>query len=83
MSDQGNRVSRQFGLVYSLPESLRAIYAGFGIDLPAYNGDERFELPLPATYVIRPDGEIAYAFADADYTRRMEPAEIIEVLRAL
>lgn len=83
LSDQGNRVSRQFGLVFSLPESIRAIYAGFGTDLPAYNGDDRFELPLPATYVIRPDGEIAYAFVDADYTRRMEPAEIVEVLKSL
>lgn len=83
LSDQGNQVSRQFGLVFTLPESIRAIYASFGTDLPAYNGDERFELPLPATYVIRPDGQIAYAFVDADYTRRMEPAEIIEVLRAL
>lgn len=83
LSDQGNRVSRQFGLVFSLPESIRAIYASFGTDLPDYNGDERFELPLPATYVIRPDGEIAYAFVDADYTRRMEPAEIVEVLRSL
>ncbi|WP_321527379.1 peroxiredoxin-like family protein [Sedimenticola selenatireducens] len=83
LSDLGNQVSRQFGLVFTLPESIRAIYASFGTDLPAYNGDERFELPLPATYVIRPDGQIAYAFVDADYTRRMEPAEIIEVLRAL
>ncbi len=83
LSDLGNQVSRQFGLVFTLPESLRTIYAGFGTDLPAYNGDDRFEFPLPATYVIRPDGEIAYAFVDADYTRRMEPAEIIEVLRAL
>lgn len=83
LSDLGNQVSRQFGLVFTLPESIRAIYASFGTDLPAYNGDERFELPLPATYVIRPDGQIAYAFVDADYTRRMEPSEIIEVLRAL
>ena len=83
LSDLGNQVSRQFGLVFTLPESIRAIYASFGTDLPAYNGDERFELPLPATYVIRPDGQITYAFVDADYTRRMEPAEIIEVLRAL
>lgn len=83
LSDRGNRVSRQFGLVFTLPESIRTIYASFGTDLPAYNGDDRFELPLPATYVIRADGTIGYAFVDADYTRRMDPAEIIQVLRDL
>ncbi len=83
LSDRGNRVSRQFGLVFTLPESIRAIYASFGTDLPAYNGDDRFELPLPATYVIRADGTIGYAFVDADYTRRMDPVEIIQALRDL
>lgn len=80
LSDRGNRVARQFGLVFTLPESIRAIYASFGTDLPAYNGDDRFELPLPATYVIRPDATISYGFVDADYTRRMEPADIIQAL---
>ncbi len=83
LSDVGNLVSRQFGLVFSLPETIRTIYAGFGIDLPAYNGDASFELPLPATYVIRTDGQIAYGFVDADYTKRMEPAEIIQTLKSL
>ncbi len=83
LSDVGNEVSRLFGLVFTLPESLRTIYAGFGIDLPAHNGDQHFELPLPATYVIRRDGVIAHAFVDADYTRRMEPEEILCQLEAI
>ncbi|MDF1529708.1 MAG: peroxiredoxin-like family protein [Sedimenticola sp.] len=83
LSDVGNRISRQLGLVFSLPESIRSIYVGFGIDLPACNGDETFELPLPATFVIRENGTIAYRFIDADYTRRMEPMEIIQTLKSL
>ncbi|MCW8906489.1 MAG: AhpC/TSA family protein [Sedimenticola sp.] len=83
LSDVGNRVSRQFGLVFTLSESIREIYSGFGIDLPAYNGDDHFELPLPATYIVKSDGEIAYSFVDADYTRRMEPEAILDALRKL
>lgn len=83
LSDVGNRLSRQFGLVFTLPESLREIYAGFGIDLPAYNGDRLFELPLPATYVVQSDGRVAFSFVDADYTRRMEPEAILNALREL
>ena len=83
LSDVGNQVARQFGLVFSLPEELRPIYQGFGIDLPAHNGDETFELPIPATYVIKSDGAIAHAFMDPDYTKRMDPADILAALRSL
>ncbi|MDJ0703536.1 MAG: peroxiredoxin-like family protein [Leptolyngbyaceae cyanobacterium MO_188.B28] len=83
LSDVGNQVARQFGLVFSLPEELRPIYQGFGIDLPAHNGDKTFELPIPATYVIKSDGAIAHAFVDPDYTKRMDPADIVAALRSL
>jgi len=80
LSDSGNRVAEQLGLVFELPEALRPIYRKFGIDLPAYNGDNSFRLPVPATYIIRTDGMISYAFVNADYTQRLEPSEIIEKL---
>lgn len=83
LSDSGNRVSRQFGLVFTLPEAIREIYTAFGIDVPAFNGDETFELPLPATYVIDRNGVIVHAFVDADYTQRLEPSEIVEVVERL
>ncbi len=83
LSDAGNHVSEKMGLVFELPESLRPLYKQFGIDIPAYNGDETFRLPLPATYIVRKDGVIAYGFAKADYTLRMEPAEVLAQLDTL
>lgn len=83
LSDGGNRISRQFGLVFQVPEDLRPIYEGFGIDLPAHNGDQTFELPVPATYVIATDGTLAHADINVDYTHRMEPTEILAVLERL
>lgn len=73
LSDQGNRVAEAFGLVFTLPEALRQVYAGFGIDLPSANGDDTFRLPVPATYVLRRDGTVAWRFADADYTNERSP----------
>ena len=58
LSDVGNKVARDFGIVFTLPETLRDIYKGFGIDLPASNGDQTFELPVPATYIIDRQGII-------------------------
>ncbi|RME38743.1 MAG: AhpC/TSA family protein, partial [Deltaproteobacteria bacterium] len=79
--DEANRVARAYGLVFSLPESLRPVYAALGIDLPAWNGENSFELPMPATFVVGEDGRILDGFVSVDYTRRMEPARVIEVLK--
>ncbi len=83
LTDDKNAVSRELGLVFALPEELRPIYSSFGINIPAYNGDESFELPVPATYVVAPDGSIVYTFADADYTKRAEPADVVSALKAI
>jgi len=82
LSDQGNRAARDFSIVFTLPEALRPIYAQFGIDLPAWNGDDSFELPMPATYVIGRNGIILDGFVSTDYTQRMEPEQILDILRS-
>lgn len=81
LSDSGNRVARQFGLVFTLAEEVRPIYDKFGVDMPEHNGDDTFELPIPATYVIGTDGKIIKAFADANYIARLEPEEVVAALR--
>jgi len=80
LSDTGNRVAERIGLVFELPQALRPIYEKFGIDIPAFNGDDSFKLPVPATYIIGQDGMIVYDFVNADYAMRLEPAEIVEIL---
>ncbi|MGH9580016.1 MAG: peroxiredoxin-like family protein [Terriglobales bacterium] len=80
LSDASNRVARAFRLVYELPDYLREIYQRSFINLPNSNGDSSWELPLPATYVLERDGTVLFASADADYTRRAEPAQVLEVL---
>lgn len=80
LSDAGNRVAEKLGLVFELAQALRPIYEKFGIDIPVYNGDQSFKLPVPATYIIGQDRVIAYAFVNADYTERLEPAEIVAKL---
>jgi peroxiredoxin len=81
LSDEGNRVARDFGLVMTVYEEIRPLYHGWGIDLPATNGDDSYELPLPATYVIDQDGIIQGAYINKNYTQRMEPDEVIRILQ--
>jgi len=83
LQDKDNAVARRYGLVFTLPEALRPIYEAFDIDIADNQGNDAFELPMPATYIIGTDGIIAHAFVDADYTQRMEPADIIKALKSL
>ena len=83
LSDIGNKLAEECGLVFTLPESLRPIYKAWQIDIPDHNGNDSFELPMPATYIIDTDGTVRYAFIDMDYTQRLEPDIIIEQLKSL
>ncbi len=83
LSDQGGAVIDRYRLRYVLDEDLRPVYESFGIDIAADNGDNSFYLPIPATYVIGPNGVITAAHLDADYVTRMEPKDIIAALKAL
>lgn len=82
LSDIGNKIAREYGIVFRLTPDVAANYQK-SFDLHGFNGDESDELPLAATYVIDRDGVIRYAFLNADYRNRAEPAEIIRALNAL
>jgi len=77
LSDSGNRVAREFGIAYRVPEEQQAIYRRAFINLPFANGDDSWELPIPAMYILDRDGTVLFACADADYTGRPEPAEVL------
>ena len=81
LSDIGNKVGRQFGLTYSVPAAQEAIYRRAFVNLPFTNGDDSWELPIPATFILDCDGTILYASANEDYTDRPEPSDIIRVLQ--
>src|SRR5271168_4031679 len=82
LSDAGNRVARQFGLTYRVPEEQRAVYQRAFVNLPFVNGDESWELPIPATYIVDRDGSVRYGSANEDYTERPEPEDIVRLLTA-
>ena len=82
LSDVGNRVAREYGVVFKMTPDVAAAMQK-GAKIHERNGDASDELPLGAAYVIAPDGTITYAFLDADYRNRAEPARLVDALRAL
>ncbi len=80
LTDPGNQVAEQFGLVYTVPDYLRTYYRSILVNIPFVNGDESWRLPLPATYVTARDGCVVFAEAHADFRVRPEPEEAVSAL---
>ena len=77
LSDVDNKLAKDLGLVFKLPENIQTIYSQFGLDLEKHNQNTDFELPMAATFVLNEKKEIIYRFVDEDYTKR---AEILDIL---
>jgi peroxiredoxin len=77
LSDPGCALAEKFGVAYTVPESMREYYQSILINIPFVNGDESWRMPLPATYVISPDGRVVFAEAHADFRVRAEPEEVL------
>ena len=80
LSDPDLAVARTFGIVYQLSKQTDELYKSHGLDIAKHNEMERPELPLSATYVVKQNGEIVYAFLEPDYKKRAEPQIIVETL---
>ncbi len=83
LSDAGNRVARQFGLVFTIDEVVRSSHQRVGANLPAFNGDDAWELPMAGTFLVDQLGTVRLAFVDPDFTRRLDPSVIIARLNEL
>jgi peroxiredoxin len=83
LSDVGNIVARKYRLVFTLEQTIQPLYTSIGADLPSFNGDPSWELPMPATFLIAQDGTVRLAFVDEDYTHQLEPATLLDGLRTL
>ncbi|SNS96881.1 Peroxiredoxin [Granulicella rosea] len=88
LSDPGAALAEQFGIAYSVPIDARAYYRSILVNIPFNNAGRSYDtaceadwrLPLPAVFVIRQDGTIAFAEAHADSRVRPEPTEILALL---
>lgn len=77
LSDSRLHAAKAFGIAFDMPQELIDLYTSVGHDLPKTNGNGRWALPVPATYVIDREGIIQYANVDADYRNRAEPADVL------
>ncbi len=81
LSDTGNNVADAYNLTFTLQDELIEAYTKLGINLPDFNGNEHWLLPIPATYVINQEGYISYAYTNMDHTQRADPTDILNHIK--
>jgi hypothetical protein len=80
LSDVTGQTGADFGLRFALPDYLVDLYKNLKNDLPAFNNDPSWTLPMPARYVIGQDGIVLYSEVNPDYTHRPDPSDMFPVL---
>ncbi len=89
LSDAGAAVAATFGIAHTIPERDRLYFQSILVNIPHANGGRSYatakeadwRLPLPATFLIRPDNTVAFSEAYADFRVRPEPADLLQCLR--
>lgn len=83
LSDSSLQAAEAFGIHFTLPDVLVKLYQGMNIDIPAANGTDHWNLPVPATYAIDRSGRIVFAHVEVDWRERADPADVLAVLQQL
>lgn len=91
LTDPGAAVAESFGIAYNVPAAQRDYFKGILVNIPFVNSGATYKdatepswnLPLPAIFVVRPDGRIAYSEGHADFRVRPEPAEVLNAIASL
>ena len=83
LSDVNSQVIKDYNLYYKITENLVTVLKGLGFDVEEHNGKGRNELPVPGTFVLDQDGVVQAMHAPIDYTLRMEPSDIVNVLEKI
>ena len=83
LTDNAGELAAEFGIRWTLQDYVIEFHKMFGVELPKIHGDGKWNLPMPARYVIDTDGTVAYAEVNPDYTRRPDPSDLFPVLDKL
>jgi len=80
LHDADSTMAESLGLIFELPECHRTLLSSLGVDLEKLTGSSTYTFPDPATYVVKPSGEIVWAFVPNNYRKRAEVEQILEAV---
>ena len=80
LTDVDNGYALALNLAIWVDDDMAQLIAGAGWDVPSYQTAKSWVLPIPATFVLDPEGRVVARYVNADYRTRMEVEEILAAL---
>ena len=76
-------IAMAFGIVFRTPPLCVQLLQRRGVNLAERSGNPTLFLPVPAAFLVGQDGIVLRSWVNIDFTKRAEPEEILQALRAL
>ncbi len=83
LTDVDAKFMKQLGIVFALSEDAKRNFKGFGMDFTQIHGNENYELPVPAVYVLDSNFKVVFKHFEEDYMTRLEPSELLTIIKNL
>jgi peroxiredoxin len=80
LTDMDNGYALSLNLVIWVGEEMRRMIFEAGWDIAAYQGNNSWMLPIPATFIVGTDGRVRSRFVDPDYRKRMAIEDLLNAL---
>lgn len=77
LSDAGNKLAHQLGIVWRQFDSLAEVSKAMGVDQAQRNGDDSRELPVPTNLLVDKSGIVRNVYTDPDWSKRLEPSVML------
>jgi len=82
LTDMDNGYALSLNLVIWVGAEMERMISAAGRDIPNYQGNASWMLPIPATFIVGKDGKVKARFVDPDYRKRMAIEGMIAALRS-
>lgn len=83
LADLDNGYALTVNLAIWVDQHMSNLISGAGWDIPTYQGNDAWILPIPAVFVLNREGVIIARHVNADYRERADIDEILASLRSL
>ena len=82
LTDMDNGYALSLNLVFWVGMEMERMISAAGWDIPSYQGNTSWMLPIPATFVVDQDRRVKARFVDPDYRKRMAIDDLMMALRS-
>jgi peroxiredoxin len=82
LTDAGGEYARHLGITFDLTDDVKAAQLAFGNDFTNINAGGEWSLPKPTVLVVDSNRVVRFVDVQPDYTKRTDPAAILEAVRA-